>query len=589
MGEESKDEECYALLLEPLWEPIEGLNLPSLQRIYDEEAAERLASAVDTPPPSPGRGPVAFSIMQVTNDIFKTKKRPEFDYPLWQVREAATEWLGPFGNVASFEHGLTFEDTEGYKQAQLDLEVVSAKIKRQKKGAQQSKRRVVAAEAKEAEEETKREQAASKGEDIINETPDFSTIVGPREIDSDISIVKEFDILVARAKKLKAAMALSKSKKHDDVCVILKIIYTKEEIRREKKEGFDVRVGEIEVIKEVEEWLETKHGIKAMLNRVKEVKKFYKVQLKLVRTEIKELIAGRPKLVKDLQAMKKRKKAFDRGKKLDFHRFETVDEAIEAMRMVEQPIADMLEKEESLREIEESRLALTLKEKKKENKKLIEAEQHAALIERYGNKEKKRIIEEARVDAREKQIRRPWDGPAGRAFRLWKEKAENLLEALLNPPSDTPSSSSTDVSTDSEPEKDETSAASIERHKKWKKIHDEKLIANRYRWGRLLTDDQIAKQIRKAEERRLAIFKYSKPTEAEEKTADEKDLELAGEDGDDENDDDDDDDDDDDENDVDVDEMNDNEDGEGKTKEQESGVVDANENKEGQDGENKEA
>ena len=110
------------------------------------------------------------------------------------------------------------------------------------------------------------------------------------------------------------------------------------------------------------------------------------------------------------------------------------------------------------------------------------------------------------------------------------------MDALLNPPSDTPSSESTDMSTDSEPELDETSAASVERHKKWKKMHDEKLIANKYKWGRLLTDDQIVKQARKAEERRLAIFKYSKPTAQEDQEADENDAQNKAEDGDDESD-----------------------------------------------------
>jgi hypothetical protein len=167
--------------------------------------------------------------------------------------------------------------------------------------------------------------------------------------------------------------------------------------------------------------------------------------------------------------------------------------------------------------------------------------QKIALVDRYGEKERKRIIEEGRVFARDNGLRRPWDGPAGRAFRIWKEKADNLLEELLNPPSDTPSSSSTDMSTDSEPELDETSAASVERHKKWKKIHDEKLLANKYRWGRLLTDDQKLKQAQRAEARRLAIFKYSKPTEQEEKDADEMDAKNNAEDGDDEEDEDNDD------------------------------------------------
>ena len=311
MGEESKDEECYALLLEPLWEPIEGVNLPSLQRVIDEETAERRAKSMDTPPPTPGRQPVAHSIMEITNDIFKTKGRPQFDYPLWQVREAATEWVGPFGQVAAFEHGLTFEDPAGYQQAKLDLEVVSEKIKRQKKGANRAKKRAAEAEKKRAAEETKRKEAASKnqgsgGADDDDGDDDGSAafvIVGNVDEEADLSIIKEFQLLEKQAAALKKTMALCTLTKQDDICVILKVIYTKEEIRREKEEDYDVRVGEIEMRKEVEEWLETKHGKKAMENRIKEVKKFYKTQLKLVRKEIKDVLAEGPKLKKDLDAM----------------------------------------------------------------------------------------------------------------------------------------------------------------------------------------------------------------------------------------------------------------------------------------------
>ena len=526
MGEGSKDEECYALLLEPLWEPIEGMNLPSVQRVIDEETAERRAKSVDTPPPTPGRPSVAHSIIEVTNDIFRTKNRPTFDYPLWQVREAAAEWQGPFGSVATFEHGLKFEDSQGYQQAQLDLEVVTEKIKRQKKGVKQARARVKEAVAKHAAESKTQENASQKlGE---GEQVPLATLVDLPDTAVDEGIIRAFELLESQAKKLKADMALCTQQKHDDVLVILKIVYTHEEIRRERKEGYDIRVGEIEVRKEVTEWLLTpKYGKKALEKQVKAVKKFYKLQLKLVRDEITKLIANRPKLEKDLNSMLKRKKAFDKGKKIELHRFSTVEECFEAVRMCKAPIEEMAEKEAELREIEASRLALTLKGKKKEDKGIIQAEQTAALLDRYGKKEMKRIIEEARVEARDNNLRRPWDGPAGRGFRIWKEKAANLLEELLNPPSDTPSSESTDMSTDSEPEKDETSAASVERHKKWKKLHDEKLLAMKYKWGRLLTDDQIAKQKRKAEERRLAIFKYSKPSVQEEKEGKEEAAEEA--------------------------------------------------------------
>lgn len=326
MGEEGKDEECYALLLEPLYEKRIGLNLPSIQRQIDEDIAERREKSAefDTPPPSPGREIPAYSILEVTNDIFRTKKRPEFHFPLWQLREAATEWVGPFGKIAGFEHGLTFEDIQGLEQARLDLEVVSEKIKRQRKGFKQARKRIKEATRKHNQElERERIAAADTAADLASEkkqedqnvnatTPpetsetnatalrpvDSALVVVVPGTEADVSIVNEFQILENQASELKKSMKNSKQQSHDDVCVILKIVYTLEEIRREKREDYDVRVGEIEVRKEVEEWLETKHGKKAMENRIIEVKKFFKNQLKLIRDEIKQLLASKPKLIK---------------------------------------------------------------------------------------------------------------------------------------------------------------------------------------------------------------------------------------------------------------------------------------------------
>ena len=161
-GENQEDEEVYSLVLEPLYEVREGIQLPSVQRQIDIAAAERRARAEDTPPPTPGREPPRHSIMDVTNDIFKSKGKAIFEYPLWQVREAVSEWVGPFGRVAQIEHGIKFKDPVGHEKYRLLLEVLEEKIQRQRSGVDKARKRMVRlvraanAEAKEAAEQKQR-------------------------------------------------------------------------------------------------------------------------------------------------------------------------------------------------------------------------------------------------------------------------------------------------------------------------------------------------------------------------------------------------------------------------------------------------
>ena len=130
-------------------------------------------------------------------------------------------------------------------------------------------------------------------------------------------------------------------------------------MKRQHEEEKDLELAEKDARMEVLEWLQTKFGKKALLTRLKEVRKFHKGQLKVVRKEIKTILAMKPKMKKDLAAMMKRKKAFDKGKRIEFHRFETLNEAEEAVAMVQQPLDEALAKVDELRELEQSRIELT--------------------------------------------------------------------------------------------------------------------------------------------------------------------------------------------------------------------------------------
>ena len=117
---------------------------------------------------------------------------------------------------------------------------------------------------------------------------------------------------------------------------------------------------------------------------------------------------------KDLAAMMKRKKAFDKGKRIEFHRFETLNEAEEAVAMLQQPLDEALAKVDELRELEQSRIELT-----KQPKELLLRQAEIDLCDKYAYKTRRHTRDEARVDARKRGLRRPWDGPNGRAFRMW--------------------------------------------------------------------------------------------------------------------------------------------------------------------------
>ena len=106
---------------------------------------------------------------------------------------------------------------------------------------------------------------------------------------------------------------------------------------------------------------------------------------------------------------------------------------------------------------------------------------------------------------------------------------------MLDPPSDTPlSSSSTDISTDTEPEVDTQTAAGIAKRKAWEAKHKLKLEANKYKWSRILTDSQKERKAKKAEEAKKLLYKFgeneSNQTEEEKEIEDEE----AAADGDDE-------------------------------------------------------
>jgi hypothetical protein len=435
-GEERRDEEVYSLVLEPLYEVREGVELPSVQRVVDLETAERRARAEDTPPPTPGREPPRHSIMDVTNDIFRTKRKPTFDYPLWQVREAVSEWVGPFGRVAQIEHGIKFKDPAGYEKYRLLLEVLEEKIQRQRGGAEKARKRIARstrsadaearkiAEADAAialEEAHKREDGRDTVADGDSGNEERLTVLVPMqnadedgELTPDQQIIRAFDSMVTEAKQLREKMMSCEASIINDVIVIVKAIFTLEEVRRQHEEEKDLALSEDDGRKEVLEWLQTKFGKKALIGRLKEVRKFHKGQLKEVRKDIKKILATKPKMKKDLAAMVKRKKAFDKGKRIEFHRFETLKEAEEAVAMLQQPLDDALAKVDEWRELEQSRIELT-----KQPKELLLRQAEIDLCDKYALKARRHTRDEARVNARKKGLRRPWDGPNGRAYRMW--------------------------------------------------------------------------------------------------------------------------------------------------------------------------
>jgi hypothetical protein len=102
------------------------------------------------------------------------------------------------------------------------------------------------------------------------------------------------------------------------------------------------------------------------------------------------------------------------------------------------------------------------------------------------------------------------------------------LERMLNPPSDTPlSSSSTDVSTDTEPEVDTQTAAGIAKRKAWEAKHKLKMEANKYKWSRMLTDSQKERKKQKAEDAKKLLYKFGEA--GDERTEEEKVADAAEE------------------------------------------------------------
>lgn len=151
---------------------------------------------------------------------------------------------------------------------------------------------------------------------------------------------------------------------------------------------------------------------------------------------------------------------------MDRHQFSSLEAAEAAVAMGQMPVDELQKEIQSLLEVEQRRL-----ETFKTPIPLLTRQAEIDLCDKYVAKARKAMVIDARADAAKSGLRRPWDGPNGRAFRLWQKDQENLLEELMNPDSGTPLSESLiDVSMEGELDVDMSTADGIVKCKVWEKM-----------------------------------------------------------------------------------------------------------------------
>jgi hypothetical protein len=143
---------------------------------------------------------------------------------------------------------------------------------------------------------------------------------------------------------------------------IVKVLFTVEEATRKEKE--DEESGELYAYayEEVDDFLFSKEGKKALKTEVRLRRKFCKRDIRKKKRTVKELGMEHKQAKRALRAVQDRKKQFDKGAAIAFHRFKNAGEAIVAVDEAIQVVQDAQETQLRVKE-ELKACKLKLKEK----------------------------------------------------------------------------------------------------------------------------------------------------------------------------------------------------------------------------------
>merc|ERR1711988_1456596 len=206
-----------------------------------------------------------------------------------------------------------------------------------------------------------------------------------------------------------------------------------------------------------EESFKGKAGLKLVR---KEVKEQTKEDLRTCKDEYKAANNKNRKAENDLQNMQKRKSVYDeKPASVELHGFTSLRQAQQALAKVEKV---QQEAEQELNAVEEKEGKLKMR-KKLSSKKWRE-EAMIAIVDEKREEERRRIVQDHRIEAMKMGWRRPWDGENGEDFVRWVAARKGGEDDLFgSDASDTTSEDDEDnVDLDNDDEEDDFDGSTVD-------------------------------------------------------------------------------------------------------------------------------
>eukprot|EP00944_MAST-04C_sp_MAST-4C-sp1_P004476 g4476.t1 len=213
-----------------------------------------------------------------------------------------------------------------------------------------------------------------------------------------------------------------------EAAVIQKVIVTDEEAARKREEDYEIKMYGKLVERKTEQSFSGKTGLKLIRTKVKELKEQTKEDLRSCKDEFKAANNKNKKAENDLMNIQKRKEVYDeKPASVELHGFTSLRQAQQAVAKAQKAQVDA---EEELRAVEDKETKL--KQRKKLSSKKWREEAMIAIVEEKRDEERRRIVQDHRIEAMKMGWRRPWDGENGEDFIRWVAARKGADEAVFD-------------------------------------------------------------------------------------------------------------------------------------------------------------
>lgn len=215
--------------------------------------------------------------------------------------------------------------------------------------------------------------------------------------------------------------SLIKSGKMHNPCyrdgwIVCQIIYTQEEADRKNVEEEMIEVALVRIREELEIFIVSKEGKKRYKREVRILRRQNRIQLKKCRKLIPKIRKAIPKLEQQLVLVKDQHTVAKAERKEKW----TVKEEKEFVNRIEDIQADISREKNRLIEMKEEVVILEIRKKRKND--FFKEEVIEVLLKAAGAETRTKIITKQRFKAVKHELRRPWDGKNGQAFREYRRE-----------------------------------------------------------------------------------------------------------------------------------------------------------------------